>query len=74
MVYKRIVYTPYSELYSYEAKPGRQRDKRKKTDQISKDRSYLWKKWGHELRKGDPYYNPNLSLKKHEFTINSTRK
>ncbi len=57
-----IVWTPYAELYHYEAvSRGRKVPKR--------DNSYFRRKWRHFLHKGDPFYNPNLALDRTEFMI-----
>lgn len=63
----RILWTPYAELYHIESAT---RD----IDIISKDLSrhkqeqdYMKSKWGQALQ-NDPFYNPNLSLRKSDFS------
>ena len=54
------VFTPYSELIYYK---NRSNTAKTNKDSKSKDIAYFKKKWNDNiLKKGDPYYNPNLSL------------
>jgi len=64
-----IVYTPYAELYhhgslgrDHEGAPAKQAESKK-------EMVYFQKKWQDVLAKGDPYYNPNLTLDKEDFSI-----
>lgn len=64
-----IVYTPYAELYHYE--PG---DRGCYTDTLDntmadKEKELMKSKWKHILESNDPYYNPNLTLDKTDFSI-----
>ncbi len=55
-----IVWTPFSELYHYEDKnfflPEKEVERFKK-------------RWSHLLKKGDPYYSPNLTLEREDFSV-----
>jgi GT2 family glycosyltransferase len=54
-----IVYTPFSKLYSYEPQP----------DQIDANREAIMReRWADILRR-DPYYNPNLSRERADFSL-----
>lgn len=58
----RILYTPYVFAYHYES------SSRKKLNNPEilyhpMDRDLFYKKWENFIKNGDPYYNPNLSLK-----------
>jgi GT2 family glycosyltransferase len=64
---KRVVYTPYAVLTHHE---GITRGK-KRTPPIS-DIEHFKEKWKLLLAKGDPYYNPNLSLER-SYEIARTR-
>jgi GT2 family glycosyltransferase len=64
-----IVYTPYAELYHYESLSRGYEDTPEKKERFSKEVKYMREKWGEVIDKGDPYYNPNLSLEKEDFSI-----
>jgi len=64
-----IVYTPYAELYHYESKSRGYDDTSEKRERFLKEIKYIRKKWGEVIDKGDPYYNPNLTLDKVDFSI-----
>lgn len=59
---KKIVFTPYAELYHYESKSRGLEDTPEKQFRFDKEVKRFQKKWGKRLEKGDPYYNPNLSV------------
>ena len=44
-------------------------DTPEKQERFKKEIELFKKKWGHILEKGDPYYNPNLTLEKEDFSI-----
>ncbi|MBO4651727.1 MAG: glycosyltransferase family 2 protein [Lachnospiraceae bacterium] len=58
-----ILWTPFAELYHYESKSRGKPDTAKKQEEASREVELFRTKWGNELEAGDPYYNPNLSLK-----------
>ncbi|MEG1073996.1 MAG: glycosyltransferase family 2 protein [Ruthenibacterium sp.] len=64
----RIAYTPYAELYHYESK-SRGLDEKDKTKRIRFDaeRARLKERYGDALLR-DPYYNPNLTLDREDFS------
>ena len=64
-----IVYTPYAELYHYESKSRGIEDTNEKIERFHGEVHYFEKKWKEELEKGDPYYNPNLTLEKNNFSL-----
>ena len=66
---KWIVYTPYAELYHYESKSRGIEDTEEKVTRFRGEVSYFAKKWKKELEAGDPYYNPNLTLRKNDFSL-----
>lgn len=63
------VYTPYSELYHYESLSRGYEDTPEKEDRFEKEFKYIRGKWSKIIDKGDPYYNPNLTLVREDFTI-----
>ena len=64
-----IVYTPFAELYHYESKSRGLEDTKEKVERFNGEVRYFAEKWEVELEKGDPYYNPNLTLEKHDFSL-----
>jgi GT2 family glycosyltransferase len=57
-----IVYTPLALLYHREsASRGRLHP--------SEDEELCWKLWGDLIRAGDPYYNPNLTLSREDWSL-----
>ena len=66
---KLVVYTPYAVLYHYESKSRGLEDTPEKVERFNKEIATFMKKWGDILEKGDPYYNPNLTLRKSDFAL-----
>lgn len=64
-----IVYTPYAELYHHESLSRGYEDTPEKKERFSKEVKYIREKWGAVIDRGDPYYNPNLTLEKEDFSI-----
>ena len=57
-----IVYTPRAHLYHHESGTrGRVHP--------PKDEKLVWAAWGDVIRKGDPYYNPNLTLTLNDWSL-----
>jgi GT2 family glycosyltransferase/SAM-dependent methyltransferase len=65
-----IVFTPYSELYHLCSKTRGLEDNPQKQARFQKEAAYFKFRWKKELEAGDPYYNPNFSLDKNDFSIN----
>lgn len=65
-----IVYTPYAELYHYESLSRGAEDTPEKVERFNGEVRRFQQRWGEELKKGDPYYNPNLSLEYEDFRKN----
>ena len=64
-----IVYTPYAELYHHESLSRGYEDTPEKQERFLKEVGYVREKWGEIIDEGDPYYNPNLTLSKEDFSI-----
>ncbi len=64
-----IVFTPYAELYHHESKTRGYEDTAEKQERFRGEIELFRQKWGHVLELGDPYYNPNLTLDKEDFSI-----
>ncbi len=64
-----IVYNPYAELYHYESKSRGLEDTKEKIERFNGEIATFAHKWPEILKKGDPYYNPNLSLDRCDFGL-----
>ena len=64
-----IVYNPYAELYHYESKSRGLEDTPEKVARFNKEMQIFERQWPDILRNGDPYYNPNLTLKSQDFSL-----
>lgn len=64
-----IVFTPYAEFYHYESKSRGLEDSPEKIARFNGEIERFMKKWGKELDAGDPYYNPNLTLDREDFSL-----
>lgn len=69
---KRVVWTPYAELYHAESKTRGHDDETAEREQRTvEERSRFLSKYMPELRHGDPYYSPYLSYDNARFIENS---
>lgn len=68
-----IVFTPYAELYHYESKSRGSEDTYQKVKRFNSEVERFQKRWNRELSQGDPYYNPNLTLKKENFSYKTKK-
>lgn len=57
-----IVYTPNAVLYHHESKSRGYEDNPEKQKRFAAETAYIQRRHAETLKKGDPYYNPNLSL------------
>lgn len=64
-----IVYNPYAELYHYESKSRGLEDTPEKKARFNREVSILDSRWPDIMKKGDPYYNPNLTLESQDFSL-----
>ena len=64
-----IVYDPYVELYHYESKTRGAEDTKEKVRRFQGEIEYMRSHWIDILKNGDPAYNPNLSLKKWDYSL-----
>lgn len=71
---KLIVYAPYAVLYHYESKSRGLEDTPEKVARFQKEVAIFAKKWPEILHDGDPYYNPNLTLRKSNFALRDLKK
>lgn len=59
---KLVVFHAFVELYHYESNSRGKEDTREKQKRLQQEAERFRKRWRSVLEKGDPYYNPNLSL------------
>lgn len=64
-----VVYNPAAELYHYESKSRGMEDTPEKVQRFNSEVARFISDWGEELKKGDPYYNKNLSLNRSDFGL-----
>ncbi len=62
-----IVWTPYAELYHFESKSRGYENTPEKVKRFEGETERFHKRWDGFLAKGDPYYNPNLTLEREDF-------
>ncbi len=66
---KLVVYNPYAELYHYESKSRGLEDTPEKVSRFQREIAAFQERWPEILQDGDPYFNPNLSLDKADFSL-----
>ncbi len=66
---KLVVYAPYACLYHYESKSRGLEDTPEKVDRFNREVALFIRKWPDIIKNGDPYYNPNLTLRKSNFAL-----
>lgn len=64
-----IVYNPYAELTHYESKSRGYEDSEEKVKRFNSEIALFHEKWDDFLEKGDPFYNPNLTLEECDFRL-----
>lgn len=64
-----VVWTPYAEMYHYESKSRGAENTKEKRDRFDRETARFQEKWKEELAAGDPYYNPNLTLVREDFSL-----
>lgn len=63
------LWNPYCELYHYESKSRGLDDKADKARRYDEESTHFRTKWKSVLEQGDPYYNPNFSLDRSDYSI-----
>ena len=65
-----IVYNPFSEWYHLESiSRGYDQKDEQKLARMEQETAVFTERWRAELEAGDPYYNPNLSLKSFDYSF-----
>ncbi len=66
----KVVYTPYVKLYHYESKSRGLDTAPSKVERFEREKANLQARWG-SLLQHDPYYNPNLSMSREDFSLSN---
>ena len=64
-----VVYAPYAVMHHYESKSRGLEDTPEKVARFNREWALVAKRWPDILQNGDPYYNPNLTLRKSDFSL-----
>ena len=68
-----VVYDPFCEMIHYESKTRGAEDTDEKARRFYTEIEYMRSHWIDVLKKGDPYYNPNLTLSKWNYSLRADR-
>ncbi|MDO4294091.1 MAG: glycosyltransferase family 2 protein [Eubacteriales bacterium] len=63
------VFTPFAELYHFESVSRGLDDQGEKAERYNRESALFRERWKKELEAGDPYFNPNFSLDKPDFSL-----
>jgi len=63
------IFTPFAELYHYESISRGLDDSGEKAQRYQEESDRFRAKWAKELEAGDPYFNPNFTLDKPDFSL-----
>ncbi len=63
------VFTPFAELYHFESVSRGLDDSGEKAERYNEESARFKDKWKAELEAGDPYYNPNFSLDRSDYSV-----
>ena len=63
------VFTPFAELYHYESISRGLDTEGERAERYNRESAKFRTKWKKELEAGDPYYNPNFSLDRSDFSL-----
>lgn len=66
---EKVIYTPYAQLFHYESRTRGMELTQKKAERVRRETEIFQKRWSAFLEKGDPCYNPNLTLEKSDFSL-----
>jgi len=64
------VFTPHSVAIHHESISRGYEDTDEKLHRLKTEQAFFLEKWADFIEQGDPYYNPNLSLKNEAFSLN----
>ena len=63
------VFTPFAELFHYESASRGLDDTGERAERYNRESARFREKWKKELEAGDPYYNPNFSLDRSDYSL-----
>lgn len=63
------VFTPFAELYHYESASRGSDLSGENAERYNKESELFREKWSDVIEKGDPYYNPNFSLDRSDYSV-----
>ncbi len=63
------IWTPFAQLYHHESVSRGLDDTGEKAERYNRESEQFRNKWKEVLEKGDPYYNPNFTLDKSDFSL-----
>lgn len=66
---KLVIFNPHAELYHYESKSRGLENSAEKVERFNREVAFFTKRWEGILKDGDPYYNPNLTLDRADFSL-----
>ena len=66
----RVVWTPHAELHHYESVSRGKDLSPEKVKRAKREVEYMRKRWKRELQR-DPFYNPNLSYERPDFSLSN---
>ena len=69
-----VILTPFSELYHFESKSRGTDETPVKRKRFVREVMLFTQEWKSFLDQGDPYYNPNLTLRKSNFALRDLKK
>lgn len=64
-----VLYDPYAEMYHYESQTRGFEMTTQKAKRVEEEAAIFISRWKEILEKGDPFYNPNLTLEKPDFSL-----
>ena len=64
-----VVYNPHAEMVHHESKSRGAEDSREKVRRFQGEIEFMRSRWIDLLKKGDPYYNENLTLSKWNYSL-----
>ena len=65
----RNIFTPYCEAYHYESISRGKENTPIKMDRFKREVEYIKKRYSIIFKRGDPFYNPNLTLIREDFSL-----
>lgn len=66
---KSVIFQAFTELYHYESRSRGLEDTEEKKERFQREAELFRKRWKDILKNGDPYYNPNLTLKHSDCSL-----